>query len=154
MIKKPQSPYLGRIIRDQLDARQKRIGRRDRLNDQILLERMEDQWDQIVESTCGIKLMEEGSWAEESVKAMAELRNVVRRHDDRVITIAEKMQEIVEKEQALADTEKIERRKEKKRMRLARKDAAAKKNGVGGSTTLPCTEIVQPNEIDRHGWTL
>lgn len=162
VIKKPQSPYLGRIIRDQLDARQKRIALRDRLKDQILIERMEDQWDEIVESTCGIKLLEEGSWADESVKAMAELISLVRRHDDRALTIAGKMQEIVEKEQALADTEKIERRKEKKRMRLARKDAGCGKEKwsrrVGKmqdiATTLPCTEIVQPNEIDRHGWTL
>ncbi|MCJ1262783.1 hypothetical protein MMC22_002653 [Lobaria immixta] len=162
MIKKPQSTYLGRIIRDQIDARQKRIFRRDRLKDQILIERMEDEWDKIVESNCGISFMGEGSWAEESVKAMAGLLKVVRRNDDRTLIIAGKMQEIVEEEQALADMEKIQRRKEKKRMRLARKDAGCGKEKWTRRTgkmqdvasTLPCTEIVQPNESGRHGWTL
>lgn len=89
----------------------------------------EDKWDDILESNFGVLRNEDGgSWAEESSKAANESLRISRMYDDRAAATASQMQEIVEKEQALADLEKRNRRQLKKRMRIARKEAGSGEN--------------------------
>lgn len=111
-------------MRDRREVRQKQLNQIGALEDLGLLGKEEDQWDRIVESTFGIPY-DHGSWAEYSIECIRELKALRSRHHNRAMIIARKMQEIVDKEQALADIEKSKRRNEKKRMRKARKEACS-----------------------------
>lgn len=95
------------------------------MDNQILLGREEDLWDRIMKSTFGIQCKypkDEGSWGHESLVAAHELKEKAHRQDHRTLMIASRMQGIVKEEQTLADVEKCNRKKEKKRMRRARKE--------------------------------
>lgn len=99
-----------------------------KLRDQIKLADDEDRWEQILQSTCGLKIDEAGgSWEKETSSAKHQVMLALFAHRQKRLNMAQKMQEIVEKEQALADLEsrqrKTEKRKERIRRRLDRKAA-------------------------------
>lgn len=81
-------------------------------------------------STFGLRCNDEdtGSWARESIEAADQLRKTARMSDRRTLEITNKMREIVEKEQTLADMEKDKRRKEKKSIRIARRESEGREN--------------------------
>ncbi|MCJ1461667.1 hypothetical protein MMC07_000264 [Pseudocyphellaria aurata] len=130
LLKKPQSPYLSRIIRNKLEMHQKQINRRAALEDQIVLAKGEDDWDRIMNSTFGKRCNDEitGSWAQESINALQQVKNMVRVRDHRTLEITNKMREIVEKEQTLANMERDKRRKEKKSIRIAKREREGRGN--------------------------
>lgn len=100
--------------------------RRDEIDYMGFFAKEEDKWDDILESNFGVLCnKDEGSWAKESFKAADRSLEISWFHHDRAKKIASQMQEIVEKEQALADLEKQNRRNLKKRMRIARKEAGS-----------------------------
>ena len=83
----------------------------------------EDTWDQMLESTCGVKIRHEEnvSWRRETKQAMRDVSARINAHREKRVDMARKMQDIVEKEQALADQERMERRNEKHRERKQRR---------------------------------
>ncbi len=124
--KKPQSQFLGRIIRDDIRLYQKRSDQIWKLRELINLGDDEDRWDNILESTCGLKRdRDEGSWVHETSQAKHQVMIAQYKHRVKRVEMAQKMQDIVDKEQALADLERVQRRTEKhqerKRRRLSRK---------------------------------
>lgn len=122
--KKPQSPYLGRLIRDSLRTKTKRNNRTDEIRALIEFGIDEDVWDEIVEFTCGLsRTMENTSWAQESQNELSSAMELINDTRKRRADMGEKLQKIVEHEQELADAEKAERRREKKRARMLRKSA-------------------------------
>ncbi len=95
---------------------------------QVQVGQEEDRWDHILEAICGLGLDKDAKpWESEAAKALKHVSEVQQRRKGRAVEIAGKMQEIVEKEQRLADEEKARRRDEKhaekELMRLARKQA-------------------------------
>ena len=122
--KKPQSPYLGRLIRDSLRTKTKRNNRTDEIRALIEFGNDEDVWDEIVEFTCGLsRTIENNSWARESRKELNSAMELIHGTRKRRADMGEKLQKIVEQEQELADAEKAKRRREKKRTRMLRKSA-------------------------------
>lgn len=129
-IKKPQSPHLGRIIRDDILLFRKRITLHQKLKDHTLWGLDEDAWDGILESKCGIRRDEERvSWSYLINEAAKEVSAKLTAHRQKRVDMARRMQDIVDKEQALADQERMQRRNEKhqerKRRRLERRRAAS-----------------------------
>lgn len=125
-IKKPQSQFLGRIIRDDIRLFHKRVALFQKLQAYSQLGYNEDRWDEILESMCGIDGDRDvGSWIFSAYKSKQEVGEVITKHRQQRLDMAQKMQEIVEKEQALADQERLQRmnekHKERKQRRLERK---------------------------------
>ena len=123
-IKKPQSQYLGRIIRDDLRLFHQRIQRFQQLEGNFELGLNEDRWDEILESTCGVKKAKnrgESSWSHMAGTAKHEISTLITQHREKRADMARRMQEIVDKEQALADQERLQRRTEKHRERKQRR---------------------------------
>lgn len=99
--------------------------------------RNEDDWDKILERTCGVN-REDGdvkgstsasSWSYECIQASTEVFARMTAHKKKRFDTAQRMLEIVDKEQALADKEKLERRnakhQERKKRRFERQAAAS-----------------------------
>lgn len=129
-IRKPQSQYLGRIIRDDARLFQKRIERMWKLRELIKFADDEDRWDEVLESACDVKRDRgEGAWSKEIGMAKQQVMLGIQAHRQKRLGMARKMQEIAEKEQALADEEQLQRKTEKhrdrKRRRLDRKAASS-----------------------------
>lgn len=99
-----------------------------KLRDQTKFADDEERWDEILESTCDIKRDPGGgAWGAEVSMAKHQLTLGIQAHRQKRLDMARKMQDIVEKEQALADQEILQRKTEKhrdrKRRRLGRKAA-------------------------------
>lgn len=120
--KKPQSPYLSRLIRDNLHASVKRINRVEQLRALIELGNHEDKWDECLGLTSGLVRGERDfSWALEAKRGLSKLLNLHERIKKRRADMGQKMHEIAEKEQVLANKEKANRRSEKNRERYLRR---------------------------------
>lgn len=124
--KKPQSPFLGRIIRDTIVAREKRTERMHEMNTLIQRGTIEDQWDMLVERLGGPRrLKNEPSWADEAKAAWHNMDSVNKKHRDKALEIAVKLQEVVVKEAALVEEDKKKWRDEKFAKWLERKKQKA-----------------------------
>lgn len=126
-LKKPQPPFLSRVIRDIVATREARIMVAERLTDELWIAENEDQWDQILNEQSGLAYRgpQEDSWHREVKRAIdknhkSQVEAIQKRAD-----VAAEMYAIVEKEKVLAEEEKLRIRdgkhKARKARRLARK---------------------------------
>ena len=117
--KKPQSPFLSRMIRDIIKTRQKRVDLQHNLKEQVQWARGEDAWDFALRKSTGLDQdQSEERW---SYQPQLSHDQVHARHSaaaNKQVKIAAKMHVIVEKEKALAFEEKWERHRMKMERRL------------------------------------
>lgn len=126
-IKKPQPPFLSRIIRNIVKTRNDRILNGERLDNELQYALDEDEWDRILYELAGLDStnLSEPHWHREVKQAIDDNHKLQTGAIQRRAGISAKMHAIVEKEQALAQVEKLRARDEKhkayKARRLARK---------------------------------
>ncbi|KAL1958618.1 hypothetical protein VTO42DRAFT_4215 [Malbranchea cinnamomea] len=102
-IKKPQPEVLSRTIRGKLVTRWKRIERRQRLEEELVVAQEEDMWDELTGQA-------ERATFESTVKAsLDEVNELIIKSDIDNQKLAKKMWEIVLKERELAEKEQAER---------------------------------------------
>ncbi|KAL1998584.1 hypothetical protein VTN02DRAFT_5929 [Thermoascus thermophilus] len=112
-IKKPQPKVLSGVIRSKLDKRWKRIVRRERLEQELILAEDEDHWDRLVGEE------ERYSWTSEIKAALDEVSWQIRETDRKNAQLAEAMWNVVLKERELAEKEEAERQRIKDRTETA-----------------------------------
>jgi len=111
------------MIRDRINARDSRLTRSEKLEEQILTARDEDRWDRRLEADHGAGSGQDGpSWTMESREALAAVKRVRSRQTEKRLRYAKTMTEIVEKERALANEENLQRRKGRMKQRDAEHD--------------------------------
>ena len=106
--KKPQSPFLSRIIRDHQKQREGRFNLLYTLEHQFVVAKSEDEWDAILLEECGIPTMtcsKEKKWATAVEQARADVSAKLYDRQDKNLHIARRMFAIVEEEKALAEKE-------------------------------------------------
>ena len=119
--KKPQSPFLSRIIRDTIKTREARLALAARLQDLLAHANDEDLWDWILTKHAGIsKSDSEQDWSSEIHQAITNVASLQAKAGNKRIAFAGQMQAIVEKEKALAMEEKARKEEEKYMARKAR----------------------------------
>ena len=122
-LKKPQSPFLSRIIRDTIKTRQKRIDKAEKLASELPFAEDEDEWDQILYEhfRLGSRDPLEEPWQREVELALKNVNDLRNEAVQRRIDISAEMYAIVEQEKALAEAEKLRIRDEKHKARKARR---------------------------------
>lgn len=123
-LKKPQSPFVSRIIRDIIDTRERRISLAKRLEEQLPLAMHEDEWDKILFDHFGLK--ESHLWTSELRLAINQNASLQAAAVQKRTDLAARMHAIVEQEKALALEEKLRLRDEKHKQRKARRLARRK----------------------------
>lgn len=119
--KKPQSPFLSRMIRDIIETRQKRVDLQIRLKDQVQWARGEDVWDFLLRKSFGLEPDQpEEPWSYQPRRSHDQVQARHMAAASKQVNIAAKMHAIVEKEKALAVEEKLEKHRMKRAERLAR----------------------------------
>lgn len=118
-LKKPQSPFLSRIIRDTVATREKRITLANQLTEQLPIAVDEDKWDQILYDRFGLE--EESQWSYELRLAIRDNACLQAAATQKRTDIAAKMFSIMQKEKALAHEEKLRLRGEKDTRKKARR---------------------------------
>ena len=103
--KRPQSPFLSRIIRNKIRQREKRFDRSHLLKAEIAMARAEDKWDSILKHICGIEDDNSGLWDKEPVSALQEVRAKIQASHLKNTALGRTMYNIVEMEKALAEIE-------------------------------------------------
>ncbi|KFY82982.1 hypothetical protein V498_08360 [Pseudogymnoascus sp. VKM F-4517 (FW-2822)] len=119
--KKPQSEFLSRVLNDKIKTRQKRHDTLDRLGELVEMGSMEQEWDEELGMAEGYK------WS----SAAHEEKKVVQLTMDKAvktnIKLAQKMLDIVDEEQRLADIEKrgwLREKRKRYRQRKRERDEA------------------------------
>ena len=136
-LKKPQSPYLSRIIRNKKEDFQKKVTQLIELQNHLEKVRLEDRWDLIVRDVCGRSEVDgdeenEPLWAFEVVLTMRDINRKLRKEKEARAQTAKKMYEIVVEERRLAEAEKLQRIREKKlARRLAKAEEAMQAASLG-----------------------
>lgn len=146
-IQKPQPPHLSGFINHRIEQRHKRHARRHRLTEELSLAEREDDWDDIIqelgrrerggmsigEAMMGGKGVMHGvepGWSD----AIEDEIDVVHAQLDEEATknrvMAERMQAVVDRETALFEQERDERRAEKARRLLERKNERGKTRAI------------------------
>ena len=122
-LKKPQSPFLSRIILDTIKTRQKRIDKAEKLASELPFAEDEDEWDHILYENfrLGSEDPSEEPWQREVELAIKNLNEVRNEAVQRRVDISAEMYAIVEQEKALAEAEKMRIRDEKHKVRKARR---------------------------------
>lgn len=118
-LKKPQSPFLSRIIRDTVATREKRITLGNQLSEQLPVAIDEDKWDQILSGHFGLE--EESQWSYELRLAIRENASLQAAATQKRTDIAAKMFSIMQQEKALALEEKLSLRDEMEKRKKARR---------------------------------
>ncbi|KAL2043642.1 hypothetical protein N7G274_003949 [Stereocaulon virgatum] len=120
--KKPQSPFLSRIIRDTIKTREARYLLAARLQDLLAHANDEDLWDWTLAEYAGISRSDsEQAWSSEIHQALAELASLQAKARNKRVSMATQMQAIVEKEKALAMEDRARKWREKYMARMARR---------------------------------
>ena len=118
-IKKPQPPFLSRIIRDTVNTRESRILTAGRLVSELPIAEDEDQWDEILHEHFGLPLEE--PWDREIKRAFDKNQKKQTEAIHKRVDINAKLYAIVGQEKALAKEEKLRRRDEKHKASKARR---------------------------------
>jgi len=131
--KKPTSPFLSRIIKDKSVQRQSRLDLLDRLEILGLWADDEEAWD-VMTSEDNAKCVSgdvgwdlrigegkdlRGGWGREIVKARRRVERDLKLQKKAWLETGRKMAEIVEMENSMAETERIERKKKMESRRMA-----------------------------------
>ena len=119
-IKKPQPPFLSRIIRDAVNTRERRLALAGRLASETLVAEDEDEWDNILQQQFGLDHAGEQPWQREVKLASGKVHQMQVEAIRKRINLSAKMFAIVEQEKALAEEEKLRLRDEKHKTRKAR----------------------------------
>ena len=104
--KKPQSPFLSRVIRDHQTQRERRFDLLYALEHQFVLARSEDDWDSILLEECGIPMVtcaKEKTWAIAVEQAHADVSAKLYDRQEKNLDVARRMFAVVEEEKALAE---------------------------------------------------
>ncbi|KAM0803826.1 hypothetical protein BDR22DRAFT_838018 [Usnea florida] len=118
-IKKPQSPFLSRIIRDTVNTRERRLALAGRLASETLVAEDEDEWDNILRQHFGLDHAGEQPWQREVKLASDKVHQMQVETIQKRVSLSAKMFAIVEQEKALAEEEKLRLRDEKHKTRKA-----------------------------------
>lgn len=162
--KRPQSPYLSRVLRQKMEQHDKRVMQVDDMQDLVDMGRLEEEWDRVLEKETGLEGREEGgAWvrdllgARDSIKqAMGRTARKNKEHGDKLVEIWEREVELAKAEGfSLEDRkrEKIQIREERKLARRAEEARIkeSRKAAVGsGSNTTSTTSPVPNESITAH----
>lgn len=107
-IKKPQSPFLSRVLDDKIKQRQKRNNHLERLCQEKMWAEGEELWDDAI----GVKRgPNEVGWVDAPTRAVTEISRNMRSLDRKNLERQRLYWEIVQKEKQLAVAEKVEKQK-------------------------------------------
>ncbi len=112
--KKPQPASLSGMIRQTIDAREKRLAKAGELAKLLPLGEDEDEWDRIISRQFHVardKDLQEPYWTDEIRYALEENRAAHDTHIRKRRKLAEHMTDIVRKEKAMAAKERRERKR-------------------------------------------
>lgn len=114
-IKKPQPESLSGFIQHRVKQRERRHDRRHALLDDLALAANEDAWDRIVADASGEEKVGgpragEPEWVRPVRAAIDEVTGLLSKEQKKNAAMAEKMQAVVDRDQAAYDKEKAERR--------------------------------------------
>lgn len=126
--KKPQSPFLSRVLRDKINQRQKMLDHVERLESDIVWAADEDEWEQLVGGKDAPR--DSASYEKEMIMAKREPETKLDRIGKRAVQVSRQMLKVVEEEKKLFKEERIQRLKEKRQKRRERK-------GSNGSSKDP-----------------
>ena len=131
-IKKPQPPFLTRIIRNIVKTRNHRILTGERLANELLFAQDEEAWDHILYELAGLdsRNLLEPRWLHEVKQAIDDNRQLRIRAIQKRADVSAKMHAIVEEETALAQEQKLRIRNKKHKAYKARRLAT---KGLGDS---------------------
>ncbi|TKA76895.1 hypothetical protein B0A49_01300 [Cryomyces minteri] len=119
--KKPQPADLARYIGDRIKQRQKRFDRLHALADDRILAGLEDQWDRTLLQEHGVfGVEEEPSWTKEIAEAEAVVADSLTKGRQGAMEWARRMQDVVDRETGLLESEKAERREVRRQEKIAR----------------------------------
>ena len=119
--KKPQSPFLSRIIRDTVKTREARLSLCVKLHDLLRYAHDEDEWDRILSKQVKIRQKNpEEHWSSETQRALNDVVSLQTAAGNKRVAIAAQMQAIIEKEKELAMEEKSRIQNEKYMVRKAK----------------------------------
>jgi hypothetical protein len=153
-LKKPQSPLLSRIIRDQVNTREARILLSNKLDAEVPVARDEDTWDSVLSQSFGLHPDNgEELWASEINRALHHLHEEQDAAIRKRKAIAERMHEIVEKERALAEEEKVAIRDEKHKARKARRLIRTTGQSLSDPEQIAAMDTSAPEDIIRPGYS-
>ena len=122
-LKKPQPPFLSRIIRDRVKARERRITIGQRLASEIPIAEDEEKWDQILQEQFDLNYVDpqEQSWDREVGRALGRNQKMHMEAVKQNTDTSAKMYAILEQEKVLAAEENLKIRDEKHKARKARR---------------------------------
>lgn len=119
---KPQPSSLSGYITNRIQQRQKRHDLKHALEESLLVAQEEDKWDSILKQYTGVDGrhskdwagcdVKEGLWRSAIVEALAVVMGKLEREKELNRVMATKMQEVVDRERALAEKEAEERKRE------------------------------------------
>ena len=148
-IKKPQPASLSGIIRSTARTREKRLLRTEALKKERITALDEQQWDEILETQLGVEIVAEEKsvpWQGAIDESIKEIRQRTDRAIKKRIAMAELMTDIVDKETALAQEERLQRQDKAHKIRKARR---LKRQGRDPAASgLPADELARLNESD------
>lgn len=116
-IKKPQSPFLSRIIRDLREKKQRRIDDMARIRDGLVLAKEEDAWDRLVGAATTDARVWEESWEVPLRSAAKETMKKKVSRQLKSVELAKRMLEIVDREKEMYEEELGQRKRERGRYR-------------------------------------
>ena len=116
--KKPQSPFLSRVLRTKINWRQKLTDRKNRLTEEKVVAAGEDLWDKLLreQHSVGQGRRAEPAWAEWYVKCISLTIATEGNSWARDRELADRMQRIVDRERELAEEEEKERKRVKRNL--------------------------------------
>jgi hypothetical protein len=120
-VKKPQPESLSGYIRARIEQRQGWHDRRHRLLEEVDLASHEDTWDEIIAKTAGpvpqdtraVGWAKEPRWRDVPSDGLGEVLRMILEEKKKNMVMAEKMQNVVDREQHLFDMEKAERKEKR-----------------------------------------
>jgi cytochrome c556 len=142
---KPQSAYLTRILSQKMDKKVKRMANTVKLDELGPIAHGEDVWDAVLSKTAGIQYnRKEPRWAESIVTISEEIKDDIWKDYTKVKETARRMLKIVDAEAELAEKEKMEWRREKRKLKSERLAMVAVlrrlrtiRKGTGQFTRIP-----------------
>ena len=103
--KKPQSPFLSRVIRDKIKQREKWFKQLQLLTGETSMAEAEDEWDSILRHYGGIEDDNSAPWIIAPVVALRQIKGKIQANHYKNTELARKMYNIVKLEKALAEEE-------------------------------------------------
>ncbi len=117
--KKPQSPFVSRVIRDKIAKKIALFQQVEALKDWREIADLEDSWDRLLSRMHGVpdfETNEEMSWASGYDSSISARLKMLTKFEDANKALADKMLDIVNKEKELAEKERLQRKGTKYRL--------------------------------------